>query len=303
MALKAMKHALILGRLFSHVRVTFDSLYTLALLLLLGTAAFSLFGQGRTARTGAVGATCGASEKWTNMPPLPMPEGRYLHSARFGWFDTSHFDTGNPEQLLANVRAAAIRGGDQISIRQAIREGITGYTGFYWISGDLSQSMVDRVALAIYMDWSYRFEAWQGQPPRSLVGPMTSFAVEDLPTQYLGFVSAARDLSPALIFNCYLGGVEESEDAPPHLLLFEDYDVEPSAEPPGLPRLTNPTFKPMVETADGWKNVEWPQLLQMEPIGSDSGLWRFAGDETWYLNQGEEDERQAAWYPSPTEDE
>jgi hypothetical protein len=297
-----MKKILSPGRLFSRARITFDSLFSIALLLLAGAAAFGLFRGGEAEPAGAAGVTCAGSEKWDNLPPLVMPEGRYLHSSRYGWFDISHLDTGNPDQLLANVRAAAIRGGDTIAIRQAIREGITGYTGYYWVSGDLPQRLVDRVALAIYMDWSFRFEGWQGRPPRSLVGPMTSFAVEDLPSQYLGFVAAARDLEPGYIFNCYLGGVEASDEAPPHLLLFEEYDNLATAES-SLPRLTNPTFKPMVETEQGWQVAEWPAELNMEPIGSESGLWRFAGEETWYLNQGEEADVAASWYPQPGAEE
>jgi hypothetical protein len=32
-------------------------------------------------------------------------------------------------------------------------------------------------------NWSTRFESWQAEPPQGLVGPLTPFAVEDLPSQ------------------------------------------------------------------------------------------------------------------------
>src|SRR5262245_27665745 len=87
----------------------------------------------------AAGApNCRLSQKLKSLPPQDMPASRYLYSPTYGWFDTSHLDTGNPGQLIDNVAAAAVRGGDTIAIHQAVREGITGYTGHYWVSGDLS---------------------------------------------------------------------------------------------------------------------------------------------------------------------
>jgi hypothetical protein len=37
----------------------------------------------------------------------------------------------------------------------------------------------------------------------------------------------------------------------------------------------------------------------MSAMSSDSGLWRFAGDETWYLNLGEGDEPEPDWFANP----
>jgi hypothetical protein len=226
---------------------------------------------------------CRLSQKLKSLPPQDMLASRYLYSPTYGWFDTSHLDTGNPGQLIANVASATVRGGDTIAIHQAVREGITGYTGRYWVSGDLSPEQVNGVAFGIYLDWSVRFEMWQGELPRSAVGPLTSFAIEDLPTQYVGFYAAAHDLDPEVIFTCALGGVQGMDDGPPHLVFFDGYDDPDGVELNDL-RLTNTAFVPLVLTKQGWHNIPWPKEMRMVPIKSNTGLWRFVDEETWYLN-------------------
>jgi hypothetical protein len=210
--------------------------------------------------------------------------GRYLYSEKYGWFDNQHFRSGNPEQVIEDVRAAAKHGGGVVSLRQSVREGLTGYTGHYLIAGNLNEGEVLGVALGIYMDWSYRFEAWQGQLPRSLVGPLTAFAIEDLPTHYVGFFAAASGLDVAEVFACYLGEVEVTDTTPPHFLVADA--SEPGALDVPVKRLTNEKFSPMVETDEGWQNVPWPPGLRLAPIDSATGLWAFEQEETWYFNGG-----------------
>jgi len=214
----------------------------------------------------------------------PAAAGRYLHSEQYGWFDNQHFHSGNPEQVIEDVRAAAKYGGGLVSLRQSVREGITGYTGHYLVAGHLNEEEVVKVALGIYMDWSHRFEAWQGQLPRSLVGPLTAFAIEDLPTHYLGFFAAANGLDIAEVFACYLGEVEATDTAPPHFLVADA--SESGALDVPVQRLINEKFSPMVQTDEGWQNIPWPPGLQLVPIDSASGLWAFEQEETWYFNGG-----------------
>jgi len=215
---------------------------------------------------------------------LPAASGRYLHSEKYGWFDNQHFHSGNPEQVIEDVRAAASYGGGLVSLRQSVRDGITGYTGHYLIAGHLNEEEVVRVALGVYMDWSYRFEAWQGQLPRSLVGPLTAFAIEDLPTHYVGFFAAANGLEIAEVFACYLGEVEATDTTPPHFLVADT--SESGALDVPVKRLTNEKFMPMVLMDEEWQNVPWPPGLQLVPIDSASGLWAFEQEETWYFNGG-----------------
>lgn len=221
------------------------------------------------------------------MTLLPrLPDSRYLYSKTYGWFDSKHFDTGNPAQVIADVEAAVDSGGGIVSIREGVSKGITGYTAHYLVSSDVTEAEALGVALGIYMDWSVRFEAWQGRLPRSLVGPLTSFSIEDLPTQYVGFFAAAAGLDRAEVFACYLGNVQATDTAPPHFLFVDRNDETDESMGPEFQYLTNTSFTPLVPTETGWKNIRWPRRLSILPIESTTGLWQFDSEETWYFNEG-----------------
>jgi hypothetical protein len=227
---------------------------------------------------------CSADPLWKGKARPKLPPGRYLYSVAYGWFDARHFDSGNPDQVIADVRAAAARGGGIISLRQDVRGGLTGYTGHYLISGDVTEKEVIGVALGIYMDWSGRFEAWQGRPPRSIVGPLTAFSIEDLPSHYVGFFARATGMENAEVFACYLGEVEGTDITPPHLLFYNEADpATPTV--PRVRHLVNTKFTPLVLTREGWRNVGWPNGMQLVPIDSSSGLWHFEQEETWYFEE------------------
>ncbi|GIK57024.1 MAG: hypothetical protein HND44_21215 [Chloroflexi bacterium] len=213
----------------------------------------------------------------------PLPDARYLYTESYGWFDTSHFAAGHPAQVLADVEMAAQNGGGIIAISQAVCDGLTGYSAYYLVSGDVRSEDVVGVALGIYMDWSIRFEAWQGRAPRNLVGPFTPFSIEDLPTQYVGFVDATTELKLEALFACYLGAVEAA-DSPPHLRQAEALPDEVIVLP-RVVRLTNEEFQPLVLTEDGWQSVRWPGPLRLAPAPSSAHLWLFESEETWYLGE------------------
>lgn len=212
---------------------------------------------------------------------LPEPWPHYLYNATYGWFDTTHFNTGRPDQVIVDVATAVLSGGSVITISQGLHDDVTGYNGRYWISGHVAKTDVLSVALGVYLDWSYRFEAWQGEPPRNLAAPFTPFAIEDLPSQYLGFFAVAHSLTPAQVFACYLGGAEVVEGEPPHLTFSANLtDPEQTS---GIQRLQNETFTPLVETETGWQHQPWPEAMQMTPARSKPQTWYFLADETWYL--------------------
>lgn len=213
----------------------------------------------------------------------PMPDSRYVYNEKYGWFDETHFDTGNPAQIIADVETAAANGGGIITISQSVRDGITGYTAHYLVSGDVAHEETIEVALGIYMDWSIRFEQWQGSLPRNLVGPFTPFSIEDLPTQYIGFIEDATGIERSAIFACFLGQVKTA-DAPPHLWLVEEPNTPADGvDLPHIERLTNKTFQPLILTADGWEHVNWPAPLRLNPLPSSQTTWIFDSEETWYL--------------------
>jgi hypothetical protein len=224
-----------------------------------------------------------------------LPNARYLVSDTYGWFDRSHFNAGQPEQVLIDLRLAIGNGGGPVTIHQGVRDDIMGYTATYYISGHLSLKDVTAAALGIYLDWSTRFEEWQGQPPQGLVGPLTPFAVEDLPSQYLGFYAQANGVPIEQLFACYLGPVSGSEEGPPDFVASETITNEGEGWA-GITRLQNRSFTPLVETESGWQHVDWPVPLQMMPIASGSNTWQFLSEQTWYLSD-EVVDSQVANYP------
>lgn len=211
-----------------------------------------------------------------------LPDTHYLFSDRYGWFDTNHFYTGNPAKIIEDVRRLAQRGGVLV-IEQGVREGITGYRATYRIARDLPRSKVLAVALGIYQDWSRRFELWEDQPPRAFFGPLTSFAIEDLPSHYIGFFSIVHNVDPAYVLACYLGGAEAVDASPPRLVYPENLAGVSYLEALPVQHLVNKTFAPMVWGPGGWRNVPWPKPMRMEAVSSSSGLWHFEADETWYF--------------------
>ena len=77
---------------------------------------------------------------------------KYLYNKTYGWFDTTHFATGNPRQIIADVGTAVANGGGVITITQGLHNGITGYTGHYQVSGQVSEQQIIDVAFGIYTD-------------------------------------------------------------------------------------------------------------------------------------------------------
>jgi hypothetical protein len=215
----------------------------------------------------------------------PLPTGNYLFSEHYGWFDGNHFDAGKPGKVIEDVRQAADSGAAIVSVEQDVRGRTTGYTAHYLVSGNVPPGEIMDIALGIYLDWSYRFEAWQGQPPRSLVGPLTSFAIEDLPSHYVGFFAVAHDLSIAQVFACYLGAVEAQESGPPSLIFFENLtQVDNLLLAPVMQQLVNTEFRPLVQMEEGWQHVSWPAAMQMVPSQTSTQYWHFESDETWYFD-------------------
>ncbi len=239
----------------------------------------------RAARSSTYFINCPGANNQELALVTPLPDSRYLFNETYGWFDTSHLAAGHPAELLTEIEMAAQNGGGIISLSQPVRDGLTGYTAHYLVSADVSSADHVGVALGIYLDWSLRFEAWQGQMPRNLVGPFTPFSVEDLPTQYLGFIDATSELEIDALIACYIGQVTAA-DSPPHLRQA-DASPDEMITLPRVVRLTNEGFQPMVSTEEGWQTVQWPEPLRLAPVPSSSHLWVFESEETWYL--GEED--------------
>lgn len=218
------------------------------------------------------------------------PTARYFYNPDYGWFDRTHFESGDPEQVIADVRAAVAAGGGEITVDQIVHDGAAGYSATYAISDEVTQQNEMAVALGIYQDWSYRFEAWQGELPQRLAGFLSPFAVEDLPSHYVGFFAAAHDMEVHEVFACYLPATVETEDSPPrfttsHAVVATDEDEEEENWLNHPQRLTNEQLRPMIFDKPGWENVPWPPELQMETIDSSTGLWALIDEERWIFDE------------------
>jgi hypothetical protein len=209
---------------------------------------------------------------------------QYFYSPHYGWFDASHFFTGNPLQIIQDVRNVVAHGSGVITITQGVRDEITGYSARYLVSSEIPEEKILGVALGIYQDWSHRFEAWEARPPHGLFGPLTSFAIEDLPSHYIGFFASVHNQDPLYVLACYLGGVEAVESTPPRLVYPEDLPGSMSPSEVPVQHLVNKTFAPMVWGPGGWRNIPWPKNMRMEAIHTSSKLWRFEAEETWYFD-------------------
>ncbi|MBX2998598.1 MAG: hypothetical protein KF893_08825 [Caldilineaceae bacterium] len=210
---------------------------------------------------------------------------QYYYSPNYGWFDSSHFFTGNPARIIQDVRDVVANGSSVITVTQGVRDGITGYSAHYLVSGEIPDEKILGVALGIYQDWSRRFEAWEAKPPHGLFGPFTSFAIEDLPSHYVGFFATVHHVDPFYVLACYLGGVESVENAPPRLAYPENLPGSTAQGELPVQHLVNKTFAPMVWGPGGWRNIPWPKNMRMEAISTSSKLWRFEAEETWYFGQ------------------
>ncbi len=222
---------------------------------------------------------------WSRTDPFKQVKSwpKYVYNKTYGWFDTSHFATGNPQQLLADVQTAVAQGGGVITITQDLHDGLTGYTAQYQVAGSVKENQIIGVSLGIYGDWSWRFESWQGSLPRNLVNPLTPFAIEDLPSQYIGFFAAARDLTYKQVFACYLGGVKVAQNEPPHLVIGEG-ETDPGLLP-DVQRLTNESFEPLVEDDTGWQHRPWPAPMRLTAVPGGPSTWMFLEEETWYFEE------------------
>ncbi|MCB0206552.1 MAG: RHS repeat-associated core domain-containing protein [Anaerolineae bacterium] len=96
-------------------------------------------------------------------PPKPVksvPPTKLWTTTGYGTLDSSHWNAGNPAQVIKDTRTAILAGGGQVTVRG----GVIGaeHSTSYLVSGDASIYDAKSIALGIYMDWSYKFEEWEG---------------------------------------------------------------------------------------------------------------------------------------------
>jgi len=181
------------------------------------------------------------------------PGYKYYFIDRFGLIDLTHVNHGRDqmEQVLQQLP----RGYIQLTFvtqRSPTTDTAIRLTGIYRIRPDLPAKQRQHAALGIVMDFEQLIEAHQS--------PGSSFAVEDLPSDYVGYFLALHPQWDAQ-----------------ELLTMLDSDRTPTGVDSTLAHLyksfrRNREFRPI--PARGADHVNWPLLLQMEPAGRWSGFWQ-----------------------------
>lgn len=208
-----------------------------------------------------------------------LPDSRYYY-VDGAYFDHDHILQGRDTafNIIVNIEQLIQQGGGTFIVQR--RAGTTGplleYQATYWVSGNVLSTDIHGVALAIFKDFELGWELWQGGV---LYGRYSgsAFAMEDFPSNYIGFVDAVRqdlDWESALRL---LGCVRPSISSPP-----QDGCLGPVCDRFDLKNWDFEGFTPKKEVNGEWVNVPWPQELQMTSL-NDPGLWRFEGDHVCLL--------------------
>lgn len=235
----------------------------------------------------------GASRVDTGGPCIPASNGQRYFVTNYYRFtiDVSHFESGmqRGREILKDLDAGRALTAVRDQIRSLPGAGAFGYTSVYIVvRHPTTRAERESIAWGIYLHSQRLFERWQGSGWLSLGNEWlhgSSYATEDLPSDYLGFFAAARypylSSETALkMIALQLGGGVWSDTEPPHAR-FLGYRYKRAARGTvaiplswGDLRLKNHFATPRVEGANGWYNVAWPASLSISPIGQDTH-WRY----------------------------
>ncbi|MBX7237457.1 MAG: hypothetical protein K1X65_23970 [Caldilineales bacterium] len=134
-----------------------------------------------------------------------------------------------------------------------------GQTYSYRLNGNIPADEHIGVAVGILVDSSGHFEGFQGIDPRK----QSSYSFEDIPSDYLGAVSEATNMSWKEVLN-ELGGAWR----PVHW------------EPKNAPE--NMSYAPQSPREGGqWVCSSWPDTLNVTPVSADSGWWSYHASTTY----------------------
>jgi RHS repeat-associated protein len=185
-----------------------------------------------------------------------LPNRRILHTKFGGYIDQEH---AGRTSILERVRAAAKQKGGGVVIMDGILAGEYFRVG-YMVSEGLSHGETIGVALGILIDYERKWENRQGE--LGVRQPMSSYSLEDLPSEYLGFVQEVTGLSLEDVVNHGLGGYDST---------FSEIEWVIHRLALGAPK--NFETRPL----DPWSGThrDWPKPFQLvAPIESTSGMWR-----------------------------
>ena len=138
-----------------------------------------------------------------------ISKGRLIYSCNCGWIDTGHADPSSKRayegashlwgQIDKETGPRSKRSGvDGFKVIFAEQQGVpifgdrwfsNGTTGEYFVRSGLTPGQKESVALAIFLDVSFGFEAHQGV---AIISALSSFSQEDLVSDLIGFYRAVR---------------------------------------------------------------------------------------------------------------
>jgi hypothetical protein len=211
---------------------------------------------------------------------------QYSYTA-YGWIDTSHIGAGNPRTLIQDVTKAAREGGGRVHVQARISAQVekfdlgVWFESTYWVDGQVTEDQIQGVALGILIDWSNRFETWQGT---FMVVPQlskSSFAIEDLPSNFLGFYKEVSGKSNKDIVMEDLGGcITPPGSEPPDRWSWQLDDAKSFVMQPKA-----------LDESGQWVYRQWPTHMQSlldSAITEEEGLWHHISmqDTFWSRNLG-----------------
>lgn len=182
-------------------------------------------------------------------------------------------DTALP--IIMNVERAVNNGGGTFTIQRSLR-GVVEYRATYWVSEQIQPDDVHNVALAIFMDFEFGFESWQGGVLFGAVS-FSSFAMEDFPSDYIGFFDAISHEHDYLDAISLLGPVSVASDPP------KNSCVGPACDRFDVKNWDYNNFTRMKEIDGRWENTPWPPELQMTPINNPH-LWQLQEEQSCLLS-------------------
>ena len=217
--------------------------------------------------------------------------GHWYNVEGYGAFDMAHIERGYDAyfEIMSQIyMAQGNPNGGEVFLDEYKEFG--SYTRSYWVAGNLTDEEFLGVALGIYMDFELGFEEFQAtawgdgtfSPGVDLGNLISSFGVEDLPSDYVGFWAAANGYGRGELVSALeiLGEVDVRRLPPIALGAYVDADGQLSDS--GFPRnhRFNPTVYACCVSSPSWPGimipayvpVPWPEELQMTPL-PEGGRW------------------------------
>jgi RHS repeat-associated protein len=209
-----------------------------------------------------------------------VDEYRYCVLDNGGFIDVEHFQfKRNTANWLIDVELLSKYGlyYGQITLAGSLGGGLPIYHSSTYLtrlpSMGLPGDKLGRIALSIIMDYEYGFEAAQAIDPRcytplGYISHCSSFSNEDLPSDYLGVVSAVKYLSLDTIVSILGGGEQQSSPPAGHWGKPGDAikcrDGVCSADTPYNDQCTLKIYDPSTKK---YYNRPWPSALIVQPFG------------------------------------